>query len=140
MRKHILVPTLLLAAGMSFATGQAEARQVSIEPVSWSYLMVACANMGGHFGIAGSFYSCTVEDCDGEGNACTIICDDEGGLETCSASVPRIHSASFSLGKDLLQKLGMKRLPALPLDSGFGSSKGSKADTSKPADGGATIY
>lgn len=132
MRKRLLLPTLLVAAAMCFSAGEAEARHVAIEPVSWNYLMVACLEMDGHFGIAGSHYSCIVEDCDGEGNACTIICDNEGGLETCDADVPRIHSTGFSLYGNFLGKLGMKRLPAITADGGGASSSSSHKPHKNP--------
>ena len=130
MLKLFVLVTFILTAAIPTMT---QAREVSVEPLGVGQLMGACNNAGGDFDAIGSVYYCTVENCDGKGGQCTIVCDNEGGLVTCTGSTPRRHVRVMESFAKLLQSRPVVSLT--PGDSGESHDDGSH-DSDGPSRGG----
>ena len=140
-----ILSRLTLAAATLAASGLlvpviANAREIGVEPVSWSFLMVTCTNAGGDYGAVGSIYWCTVKNCDGKGGDCKIACSDEGGLETCTGSVPLLVGDAQKNIRKQLRLLGTRFLPASQGDTGTPNHATPAAAAAAPAASITVIY
>ena len=74
----VAISAIMLVAGSQIA----DARKIAIgQKTTLNQLQAICAAVGGSFWSNNNGYSCVKSNCDGKGNSCSVVCDENGNCE-----------------------------------------------------------